>query len=297
MIHSSNSLWSKMVQLTSNRNSRLLGQRRMLPRKILAHKDKDVARLIMNDINRARMYQMQHHRNPMKFIQILKHSKPKFENPFSRQYVFNGATFVPVPTDGSPPTSYLNSAPGGGLAPGARYRWTGATFIPVNPDDLPMVSDETEIKPQDKSESPLQPPPQSSQPADVESEDRPDPGFNPYQYYPGIAPDPNSKYVFNGATFVPIQAGMGRESSYLNTDDGGGLTPAGKYRWNGATFVDNSLDDSPNAFSVNNEIQRILDLWNNNNNKNLVSKYAKDSKESNPLDDNAPIQTPLLPPP
>merc|ERR1719354_266736 len=249
MIHSSNSLWSKMVQLTSNRNSRLLGQRRMLPRKILAHKDKDVARLIMNDINRARMYQMQHHRNPMKFIQILKHSKPKFENPFSRQYVFNGATFVPVPTDGSPPSSYLNSAPGGGLAPGARYRWTGATFIPVNPDDLPMVSDETEIKPQDKSESPLQPPPQSSQPADVESEDR------------------------------------------------RGLTPAGKYRWNGATFVDNSLDDSPNAFSVNNEIQRILDLWNNNNNKNLVSKYAKDSKESNPLDDNAPIQTPLLPPP
>ena len=94
------------------------------------------------------MYQIQHHRNPMKFIQILKHSKPKFENPFSRQYVFNGATFVPVPTDGSPPSSYLNSAKGGGLAPGARDRWTGATFIPVNPEDLPMVSDETEIRSQ-----------------------------------------------------------------------------------------------------------------------------------------------------
>ena len=79
----------------------------------------------------------------------------------------------------------------------------------------------------------------------VAGDDKPDPGYNPYQYYPGIAPDPNSKYVFNGATFVPIQAGMGRESSYLNTDDGGGLTPEGKYRYN---FI--FISCSSNAFCI-----------------------------------------------
>jgi len=128
-----------MIKLTSNHNSPVLGHRRMLSRKNLAHKDQDLARLIMNGVNKAGNYRFHNKRNPFKFARLFRHSKNRFENPSLRQYVFNGATFVPVPEFGPAP-SYLNSDKGGGLSSESRYRWNGATFVPISPDDLPTIS-------------------------------------------------------------------------------------------------------------------------------------------------------------
>ena len=60
------------------------------------------------------------------------------------------------------------------------------------------------------------------------------------------------QYVWNGATFVPMED-RSSPSSYLNTDQGLSERPA--YKWNGVSFIENNNEASPStSYSPTNQI-------------------------------------------
>ena len=129
------SLWTKMLTLSSNRDLHSLNMPRLGSKKELAKKDATIAEMIMQDINKKYNYHFTQTQNPFLNAQLQLHEalhhvpkKATDQNPSARQYVWNGATYVPATGDG--PLSYLNSNLGGGLSKKSRYRWNGATYVP-----------------------------------------------------------------------------------------------------------------------------------------------------------------------
>ena len=135
MRHSSPSLWSKMMSLTSTKDDHQLRKPKLASRKQLATEDLNLAKLIMSGINNKANYHFKDKPNPFlysgKRLGIINQSKLKTDKGSARQYVWNGATFVPL-SDNEPSTSYLHSNEGGGLSSSSRYRWNGATFVPTD---------------------------------------------------------------------------------------------------------------------------------------------------------------------
>ena len=129
------SLWTKMLTLSSNRDLHSLNMPRLGSKKELAKKDATIAEMIMQDVNKKYNYHFTQTQNPFLNAQLQLHEalhhvpkKATDQNPSARQYVWNGATYVPATGDG--PLSYLNSNLGGGLSKKSRYRWNGATYVP-----------------------------------------------------------------------------------------------------------------------------------------------------------------------
>ncbi|XP_065674548.1 uncharacterized protein LOC124806039 [Hydra vulgaris] len=135
MRHSSPSLWSKMMTLTSTKDDHQLRRVKLASRKKLATEDLNLAKLIMTGINNKDNYHFKDKPNPFlysgKSLGPMNQSKLKTDKASTRQYVWNGATFVPL-SENEPSTSYLHSNEGGGLSSTSRYRWNGATFVPTD---------------------------------------------------------------------------------------------------------------------------------------------------------------------
>lgn len=155
-----NSLWEKMLELTAERQHSsaiargITGQ--LAPRKQLAEKDSKLAKVIMSNVNQVEKFKFATQTNPFLSILRQQHQQQllhggdkdymqKAQNiergheqdnnnklGSRRQYVWNGATFVPM-EDHSSPSSYLNTDQGLGDRPA--YKWNGVSFIDNNNEE------------------------------------------------------------------------------------------------------------------------------------------------------------------
>ncbi|XP_047122560.1 uncharacterized protein LOC124806039 [Hydra vulgaris] len=220
MRHSSPSLWSKMMTLTSTKDDHQLRRAKLASRKKLATEDLNLAKLIMTGINNKDNYHFKDKPNPFlysgKSLGPMNQSKLKTDKASTRQYVWNGATFVPL-SENEPSTSYLHSNEGGGLSSTSRYRWNGATFVPTD------LSEELSLIQSQNSQLSSLP----SQSQNIQTE------FHP------VAVD-----TFPELAAVPTQTD--RLGEIIKTD---------------LAKEESDVTRTP-AIMTNKEVQKILDIWN-----------------------------------